>query len=265
MKPEQIASAFRQARQAATALAAYPADELPASLESAYAIQEVAINAWDDQVAGWKVAAVQPAFREKYPAERLAGPVFARTVRQGGESAAEVPVVENGYAAVEAEFAVRIAKDVPGLPADAEPASLLPYVEGVWAAFEIAASPLATLSALGPGAVISDFGNNSGLVLGPRLPIEALTKPASATVVTEVNGATVGEGSAARVPNGPLAAVLFLARHLAARGRGLKQGDWVSTGASTGIHPVKPGDTARAVFNRTHTVSAAIVRAERQA
>lgn len=261
MKPEQIAAAFRQARQAAKALYAYPADDVPASLDDAYAIQEIAIQAWDDQVAGWKVAAVQPAFREKYPAERLAGPVFSRTVRQGGETAADVPVIESGYAAVEAEFAIRLARAVPPLPADADPASLLPYVEGVYAAFEIAASPLATLSALGPGAVISDFGNNSGLVLGPRLPMTVLTEPSSATVVTEINGVKVGEGSAARVPGGPLAAVLFLARQLATRGRSLKQGDWISTGASTGIHPVQPGDTARAVFNQVHTVSAAIVKA----
>jgi 2-keto-4-pentenoate hydratase len=261
MTPEQIAAAFRQARQATTALDAYPADELPASLESAYAIQEIAIDAWDDHVAGWKVAAVQPAFREKYPAERLAGPVFSRTVWQGAEAAADVPVIENGYAAIEAEFAVRIAKTVPPLPADADPASLLSYVEGVYAAFEIAASPLATLSALGPGAVISDFGNNSGLVLGPRLPMAVLTDPSSATVVTEINGTRVGEGGAAKVPGGPLAAVLFLARHLAGRGRSLKEGDWVSTGASTGIHPVKPGDTARAVFNQAHAVSATIVKA----
>jgi hypothetical protein len=33
----------------------------------------------------------------------------------------------------------------------------------VYAAFEIAASPLAYLSELGPGAVVSDFGNNRGL------------------------------------------------------------------------------------------------------
>ena len=43
--------------------------------------------------------------------------------------------------------------------------------------------------------------------------------------------------------------------------RSLKEGDWVSTGASTGIHPVKPGDTARAVFNQTQVVSAVIVKA----
>ena len=123
-------------------------------------------------------------------------------------------MIENGYVVVEAEFAARIAKTVPPLPADADAASLLPYVEGVYAALEIAASPLASLSALGPGAVISDFGNNSGLVLGARLPMTVLTEPSSATAVTEINGIRAGEGGAAKVPGGPLAAVLFLARHL---------------------------------------------------
>lgn len=239
----------------------YPGGQVPADLASAYAIQDDAIAAWPDTVAGWKVAAIQPAWREQYTAERLAGPVFAGTVWNAEHQAVQVPVIEGGYAAVEAEFAIRLARPIDLSQPLADPLQLLPYVEGVYAAVEIAASPLASLSALGPGAVVSDFGNNSGLVVGARLPLGLLSDPASAKSETEVNGAVAGRGDASRIPGGPLAALLFLVHHLAARGRILGAGDWISTGASTGIHPVKPGDVVVVRFNQDVAMTVRIGRA----
>jgi 2-keto-4-pentenoate hydratase len=218
----------------------------------------LSIAAWPDRVSGWKVAAIQPSWRDRYAADRLAGPVFSRTIWDASRQAVDIPVIEGGYAAVEAEFAIRLAQDIPASTRISEPEQLLPYVEGVYAALELAASPLATLSALGPGAVISDFGNNSGLVIGAKLPTSLLTDPASASSMVDINGDIAGRGDAARVPGGPLSAFLFLVNHLAIRGRNLQKGDWISTGASTGIQPVKPGDTVTALFNDQVRLSAHI-------
>lgn len=262
MTPEQISATFRQARRAAKALDAYPGNEVPPDLDTAYTIQELGISAWPDRICGWKVAAIQPAWRETYPAERLAGPVFSRTLWMAEDNQVTVPVIENGYAAVEAEFAIRIAKDIPATARFAEPAELLPYVESVHAAIELAASPLATLSSLGPGAVISDFGNNSGLIVGPKLPMDLLVNGADMPSATEVNRQPAGTGGASRVPGGPLAAVLFLVEHLRARGRTLNAGEWVSTGATTGIHLVRPGDHVLATFGEQYRISAGIATAQ---
>jgi 2-keto-4-pentenoate hydratase len=262
MTPEQISSAFRAARLGAKALDAYPGTNVPPDLDIAYAIQESAISAWPDSIAGWKVAAIQPTWRDRYPAERLAGPVFSSTIWDAGSQEVNIPVIENGYAAVEAEFAIKLSSSIPNPQSIASPEQLLPYVEGVYAAIELAASPLATLSALGPGAVISDFGNNSGLLIGARLPDALLTAPSSAASMVEINGEVVGQGGASRIPGGPLSAFMFLINHLAARGRGLKAGDWVSTGASTGIHPIKIGDKMTARFNEQFCISARIVQAQ---
>jgi 2-keto-4-pentenoate hydratase len=173
-----------------------------------------------------------------------------------------VPVIENGYAAVEAEFAIRIANQIPTTSRFTDPMQLLPYVEGVYAAIELAASPLASLSALGPGAVISDFGNNSGLLVGPKLSSDLLASPSDASSVTVINDETVGSGTAARVPGGPMSALLFLVEQLAGRGRTLNAGDWVSTGATTGIHQVKIGDRIAVSFGEAHHISAVMCAAQ---
>ena len=49
--------------------------------------------------------------------------------------------------------------------------------------------------------------------------------------------------------DGPFGAVRFLLEHAARRGMTLEAGQWVSTGAVTGVHPVKPGDRVVATFD----------------
>lgn len=68
-------------------------------------------------------------------------------------------------------------------------------------------------------------------------------------VETDVNGAPAGSGNAARIPGGPLAALLFLANSLVQRGGTLRPGQWVSTGASTGIHVLDVGDRVTVRFD----------------
>lgn len=234
---------------AAKPLPGYPGDTVPATLDEAYAIQHASIAAWPDRVAGWKVAAIQPQWREAYPAERLAGPVFSSSLVVAGADPVEMPVIRGGYAAAEAEFALLLGADFPMHTRFASAAELRPFVAAVHAAIELAGSPLPNLSALGPGAVISDFGNNTGLVIGPALPDFFGRDPAAWPAETEVNGEAAGSGGAGRIPGGPLAALLFLANSLASRGATLRPGDWVSTGASTGIHPLRAGDRVEVRFD----------------
>jgi 2-keto-4-pentenoate hydratase len=59
----------------------------------------------------------------------------------------------------------------------------------------------------------------------------------------------VGRGNAAAVSGGPLAALAFALRCNARRGRPLRAGDLVSTGAVTGVHSIRAGQSAEAVFD----------------
>ena len=262
MTPDEISLAFRTARLAATPLPGYPGDRVPATLSEAYDIQQLSIAAWPDRLAGWKVAAIQPQWRDAYPAERVYGPVFARSVFFAAADAMNFPVIKGGYAAAEAEFAVRLGDGFPLHTRFEKASDLLPYVAAVHAAIEIAGSPLPTLSALGPGAVVSDFGNNLGLVVGQELSNFFERGLADWRVETDLNGKLAGSGSADRIPGGPLASLLFLANSLVDRGSSLRPGDWVSTGASTGVHPMSVGDAVKVHFDgqpalSLHAVAAA--------
>ncbi|MCJ8142526.1 fumarylacetoacetate hydrolase family protein [Ancylobacter sp. A5.8] len=219
---------------------------LPADLASAYAVQDDVLRLTPRRLAGWKVAGISPAFRAQYDAERLVGPVFADVVQQvpdGGEALVAVHV--GGFCAVEAEFVVRLLAD---LPADLfDPVTLARYC-ALHVGSEVASSPLPTINDLGPGAVIADHGNNAGAILGPEIVAVPHGRWESLVSRCFIDGDLAGEGHAGRVAGGPFAAVAFLARQLASRGRGLRAGDIVLTGMTTGIHAVTAGSRAHFDF-----------------
>ena len=64
--------------------------------------------------------------------------------------------------------------------------------------------------------------------------------------------------TAATMLDGPFGAVRFLLEHAARRGLPLAAGQWVSTGAVTGVHPVKPGDRVIATFDDRWPVECSI-------
>ncbi len=214
-------------------------------MASAYAIQEAAIRLWPDEIAGWKVGLVALAEQSTLHVTRLAGPIFTRgVVRAEADVRVPLPAIPSGFAAVEVELVAAVGSDAaPGKTAwTLEEAAAL--VREWHLGVEFAASPLATINDLGATVVVSDFGNNSGLVVGSSLDRTLLDDPSKVRCRTVIDGYQVGYSSAASLPGGPLEALRFLAGHLASRGRPLRAGQWVSTGAITGVHPVRPGQQA---------------------
>lgn len=254
-----LAEAVVAARRDRRPLAAFPGS-VPADLATAYAVQDAAIEKFGAAVVGWKVAAVPPQFRERYDSPRLSGPVMAGTVTMAeGETPVVIEPVRGGFAAVEAEFVIRMGRDLPARAKPYTQAEVADAVGTMNAGVEFAGFPLAPINDLGPGAVIACFGNNAGLIIGAAIADWATRPLDSLATRVEIDGREVGRGSAAKVASGPLSALLFLANHLSERGRGLKAGDWVSTGASTGVHDVVPGNVARLTFDGVGTIVVKVV------
>jgi 2-keto-4-pentenoate hydratase len=245
---DAIAEAFVTARREARPLDALPGP-LPTTLAEAYRVQDLAIALGGRRIRGWKVAMVRPEFRAALGAERMAGPIFADAVHElpaGGHAAAAM--FAGGTMFVEAEFVARFAHDLTVGPEGFTPERILAAIGSLHSGFEIVSSPLATLSQLGPVGVVCDHGHNAGAVVGPEVRGWQGQPPESLTTRMVIDGAVAGEGSMASVPGGPLAALRFLAEHLATRERHLAAGDIVLTGATTGIHKVRLGGHARIVF-----------------
>lgn len=220
----------------------------PATVAAAYDIQEAAIGLWSEPVAGWKVGAVGEPWRGKLGIERLAGPVFAGLLQRADGAELVARVYPLGFAAVEAEFVFRIRAEVNTEDRQWDAASAADVVESLHGGVEIASSPLASINDKGPGAIIADFGNNAGLLVGPAIPGWRDLALQSLSCSTRVDGVLVGEGSAAVVPGGPLSALAFALNHCARRGRPLRGGQYVCSGATTGIHNVRPGQHAEVRF-----------------
>lgn len=259
---EAVARAFVNARQSATALPDFPGT-VPADLATAYATQDAAITQWPDRVAGWKIGRVPPEHAERLNALRLAGPVFARSVWLATPGEPTVfPVFEGGFAAVEAEYVFRLAKDAPANKTSYSEEEAAELVAALHVGIETAGSPLATINKLGPTVVVSDFGNNAGLIVGPTIEDWRERPLKSLTCETFIDGQSVGRGSAASLLGGPLASLAFVLGNSAARGRPLKAGDFITTGAVTGIHDILAGQRAHVLFDSIGTIACVATKAK---
>ncbi|WP_052134707.1 2-keto-4-pentenoate hydratase [Sphingomonas sp. 37zxx] len=259
-----IARAFVEARRAARALPEYPGDK-PTTLAAAYAIQDQAIGYDGRAVIGWKVGRINAPVDALLGTNRLAGPIFADqlTLQSGGHTPATLPIIADGFAAAEAEYCVRIGKTpTPGKLAWTLD-EVIDLIDAVHIGIEIASSPYPGINTDGPLVTISDFGNNYGLLIGDAVPDWRSLAFLDWAVVSRIGGEIVGEATARTMLDGPIGAVAFLIESLAARGMTLQPGQWVSSGAVTGVHPVVPGDAFTADFGELRTgctIDAATVR-----
>ena len=259
-QPALIAERFLSARRAAAGLPDYPG-RLPDSLDGAYAVQDAAIAAWKRPIIGWKVGRVPEPFADQFGTDRLAGPIFlGRTA--GNPEDVEMAVFERGFAAGEAEFLLRI-----GIPPELgkrrfsldEAAHL---IDAVHVGIEIASSPLGAINDIGPAAVVSDFGNNHGIVIGPAIPDWRKSGFEQWTVKTLIDGVQVGLGRASAFPKGAIGAARFLFELMGDRGIRLEQGQWISSGAVTGVHDAAPGQVVEARFDDQLSVRCRLIAAQ---
>ncbi len=247
-RDDAISRRLVDARLKAEPLDDFP-DRLPTTLEQAYAIQSASIDLWPDVIAGWKVAMLPVPDRSRFPADRLAGPVFSSRVRavEAG-STVVMPVYAGGFAAVEAEFVLELGTPVLPTGDDYSDDELIELVSAWYCGAEIASSPMAVVNERGATSIISDFGNNAGVIVGPKIP-DWQTRPLDEMPVKViVDDEMLGEMTAAAVPGGPLQALRFLIELCASRGFELPAGMLVSSGAVTGVHDVQMDSIARLEF-----------------
>ena len=243
----RIADAFVEARKRGASLPDFPGS-IPADLVEAYRVQDLAIERWPDRVVGWKVGFIAAERRDASGDDRLLGPIFSAGLVNATGSNVSFPVFPGGFAAVEAEYVLRLQADAPVGKTDWTPDEAAALPATLHLGVEIASSPLATINLLGPRVVISDFGNNNGLILGPEIPDWLAIAEPELTCHTFIEERLVGSGGATTLPGGLRTAFAFALSRSAKRGRPLKAGDLIATGNATGIHDIAVGQSARISF-----------------
>ncbi len=247
---QSIAESFVHARQNAAVLAEYPGD-VPSDMAGAYAVQDAAIALFEHAVGGWKVGRINAPLDAQYGANRLVGPIFTHQIVEAKGATPDMAILP-GFAAAEAELMIQVAATPP---ADMTIAQCADYVAEVRFGLEMASSPFVGINDGGPAVTASDFGNNHGLVLGPVIADWQSRDLMHAPVRLTIDGVEQGVNSLSNMLDGPFGAFVFLNALLHGRGRPLQAGDWISSGAITGVHRIAAGQVAEATFDGGFTVA----------
>ena len=245
----EVSARLLVARQESTALARFPG-ALPVSLPDAYAIQSASIESWPDLVAGWKVGGVAASFRKLCGTDRVAGPIFAKSIiRARPKTVTTCAVFKGGYAAIEAEIVLQLGAAITPETEFSDDQMLIGAIKSAYIGAEIASSPVAAINQLGALAIVSDFGINFGLVVGAPIPDWASELREPITVTTFVDDVVAGQGVVDTVLAQPVAVLRFLVALCRERRISLAEGTFVSTGAITGVHEIAPGNNCRVEFS----------------
>jgi 2-keto-4-pentenoate hydratase len=236
--------------------AGYP---IPMTVEDAYALQMAVARLRvqrGEPVAGYKTGCISPVMQAQLGLDRpVFGHVFETEIRSSGV------VLDPGEfdgLAIEGEFAVRIAKDIP----DSDWLRSHPD--------EVLSSGFAVIELHNyvfrnaPHNAQELIGNNAihaGVVLPPAEP--PLSNPAAladASIQVSINGTTLGKADGRALPDGPLGSVVRLAEHLAGFGRFLQRGQIVLTGSTLPLYRVTGGERIDVSCDRSETVTAFLAR-----
>ncbi|MBV8060712.1 MAG: 2-keto-4-pentenoate hydratase [Alphaproteobacteria bacterium] len=256
--PAERAAILVAARQKGGDLMAYP-EPIPATLAEAYACQEAAIDLWPDAVAGWKIGGIPADRAALLGADRLTGPVFRKNIwRSESGHTMTCPAFRGGFAAVEGEIVVQIAEDAPTAKTEWSVAEARAMAANLYCGIEIAGSPIANINARGTTVVVSDFGNNTGLIVGAAIPDWQNLSPEDLGCATAIDGGQVGRVDRVDLNGGTFEALRFLLGQAAGRNRPLKKGMMITTGALTGIHEIGAGQRGKVVFSLKNQVFSTI-------
>lgn len=229
-----------------------PADGGPKSIKAALAVQREAVAASGMERVGYKVGSTsEEAQRILGTSEPSSGPVFSDYFYQ---SPAEIPVAALHCPAVEGEFAVRLADDLPPRDAPYDFNEVRAATGAIAGAIEVVGSRFGGgLAGKGRFLTTADFSANIALAVGEWTEDWQHVDLAAHAVSLCVNGDLREAGFGSRALGHPLNVLLWLANKQSLAGLGLKSGDIVSTGTCTSLVDVAAGDLVVADFGSLGT------------
>ncbi|GAB2175043.1 2-keto-4-pentenoate hydratase [Dongia sp. agr-C8] len=228
-------------RLAETRIDALPPEIRPASLAEGYAIQEAMLDLVEQPAVGWKIAATSAAGQKHIGVtEPLAGRLFRDFVLADG---ARRPIARNHMRVAEAEFAFRMARDLPPRGRDYDQSEVIDAVAAMHLAIEVPDARYQVFDTIGAPSICADCAFHAWFLLGPEVPdwrgLDLSRQPVRAWKQDRL----VAEGSGANALGDPRIALTWLANHLNKRGLGLKAGEIVTTGTCVKPVDVAAGDT----------------------
>ena len=195
------------------------------------------------RVVGHKIGCTTPVMQAFLGIPNpCAGDVFEETVRHGNATLPRSGFVKLG---IECEIAVELGRNVFPTDGPFTRDTIAPAVHAVMAAMELVDDRYRNYSELGVPTLIGDDFFDSGCVLGEPIVEWRELDLAALVGVTSINDKEVGRGTGGLIMGHPFDALAWLAQSRAARGMGLKQGEFVLLGSVVETKWLDAGDSAR--------------------
>jgi len=244
---EQAARIIWNTWQANDRVDGLPADCRPTSRQEGYKVQSEVARLSGQALFGWKIAATSQAGQKHIGVD---GPLAGRLLENRAfRSGASVPMVNNLMKVAEAEFAFRMARDVPPRACAYLMDEVLDAVASLHPAIEIPDSRYREFAKVGAAQLIADNACPSFFVLGPATGADWRRHDlAEHPVSAWVNGNLVREGKGANVLGDPRLALTWIVNELSVVGETLRAGHVVTTGTCLVPVEIAPGDHAVADF-----------------
>jgi 2-keto-4-pentenoate hydratase len=235
-------------------LPALPESIRPQTRATGYAIQSRLERRSAAPLYGWKIAATSTAGQAHIHVD---APLAGRLLRERAhESGAEIPFGNNHMGVAEAEFAFRMATDLPPREAPYVSSEVLAVVASLHPAIEVPDSRYEDFTIVGAPQLIADNACAHDFVLGSAAPTDwRAADLVSHAVSARVGGKLEREGRGANVLGDPREALTWLANELSSLRITLRAGQIVTTGTCVVPLPVGPGDHVVADFGRLGQVT----------
>lgn len=212
----------------------------------AYALQKAAARLVDDRIGGWKVGRLALPTMGPGRTSRFIGPIFRGTVRRHRGHVARIGASSDRASAVEAEFVVKLRRPLPDALEVVDDDFWRSSIAAIHVGVELAGNDLTPTTSAVPNIQVAAFGNNRGLIVGEPIPPGLWSRPLA--VRTIVEGATVGALDVVTPWSAAIVAMADARAEAASLGMAFEEGQWVATGALTGIHAIVPAQNAIVVF-----------------
>ena len=232
-----------------------PADVRPATRQDGYAVQSQLERRTQAPMFGWKIAATSKVGQEHIAVDGpLAGRLLSERVHPDG---GVIPYGNNHMRVAEAEFAFRMARDLPPRSAPYAVDEVLDAVATFHPAIEVPDSRYADFTRIGAPQLIADNACAHYFVLGAAASDVWRSLDLVAHVVhARIEGGLSRQGSGDKVLGDPRVALAWLVNELSGIGVTLAAGQVVTTGTCIVPLPIVPGDRIVADFGSLGTVTA---------
>jgi 2-keto-4-pentenoate hydratase len=234
----EAADLLLNARRTAALIDDLPADLKPATLEEAYAVQDLIAEAYGP-IGGWKIGAPTPD----------ATPIFApMPLAWIAASDSTLSGITSRYRGLEAEIAFLMGQDLPPRSTPYTMEEVIAAIESCHPAIEVLESGLTDPAAAARTSMLADLQMHGGFVYGPAVADWQSLDFAKESVSLAVDGVVRVERTGSNTSGNLMRLLPFLANEGTARTGGLKRGQWITTGSWTGLVQATAGADVHVQF-----------------